>query len=186
MDRMSGRLRALLATMLLGAMSASSLAGTIGDEETLRRFEFLGTHGNSNCSAKFLADIPNMTPVARLQGSCCSPMSLHRYGEQVAALGKFATISIIPPDPYDVNAGLAQELLAAYDLPLTAEQQAAYDYAMANSDEKGPCCCRCWRWNVFGGLGKLLLRDHGFTGEQLVEVWDLSNGCGGDEEHNHG
>ena len=50
---------------------------------------------------------------------------------------------------------------------------------MANSDEKGPCCCRCWRWKVYGGLAKLLVREHGFDGKQVTEVWDMSNGCGG-------
>jgi hypothetical protein len=35
-----------------------------------------------------------------------------------------------------------------------------------------------------GGLGKLLVHEHGFTGEQLTHVWNLSNGCGGDS-HEH-
>jgi hypothetical protein len=56
---------------------------------------------------------------------------------------------------------------------------------MQHSDEKGPCCCQRWRWRVYGGLGKFLIREHRFTGEQLVEVWNLSNGCGGDDDH-HG
>ena len=169
----------------LAFMADAARADATSDSETLRMFEFLSTHGNSNCSAQYLAAIPNMTPVSRLQGSCCSPMSLHRYGEQVAALTKYATVSIIPADPYNVEAGLAQELLACHALELTADEQRAYDYAMANSREKGPCCCKCWRWQVFGGLGKLLIRDFGFTGEQVTEVWDLSNGCGGDDEHHH-
>ena len=49
------------------------------------------------------------------------------------------------------------------------------DLAMATSNEKGPC--RCWRWDVFGGLGKLLIREHGFT---VAQIWNLSDGCGGD------
>lgn len=32
---------------------------------------------------------------------------------------------------------------------------------------------------MYGGLAKLLVREHGFTGEQVVKVWNLSNGCGG-------
>lgn len=179
-------LRMGLLVAFLGIMAAAARADAAGDQETLRMFEFLSTHGNSNCSAQFQAEIPNMTPLGRLQGSCCSPMSRHRHGEQVAALGKYAAISIIPADPYDVETGLAQKLLAGYDLALTADEQRAYDYAMANSSEKGPCCCQCWRWKVFGGLGKLLIRDFGFTGEQLTEVWNLSDGCGGDDEHHHG
>jgi hypothetical protein len=57
-------------------------------------------------------------------------------------------------------------------LPITARLQ-------------GSCCCQCWRWRVCGGLDKFLIREHRFTGEQLVEVWNLSDGCGGVEE-NHG
>ncbi|MER9234294.1 hypothetical protein NKI56_19720 [Mesorhizobium sp. M0622] len=50
---------------------------------------------------------------------------------------------------------------------------------MAISEEKGPCCCQCWRWKVYGGLAKVLIREHGFTGRQAVDVWGLSDGCGG-------
>jgi len=115
-------------------------------------------------------------------------MSLHRYGEQVEGLRKFKSVASqnvaeIPDDPYDVEARLAKRLLSYYDMKLTPGEQARYDYAMKNSDEKGPCCCRCWRWNVFGGLGKYLIRSHGFTGEQLTKLWDLSDGCGGEADH---
>ena len=85
----------------------------------------------------------------------------------------------IPPNPYDIEAGLAAKLIAKYELALTPEEQKAYDYAMANSDVKGPCCCHCWRWKAYGGLAKLLIRDHHFDGKQVTEVWDISNGCGG-------
>ena len=36
-----------------------------------------------------------------------------------------------------------------------------------------------------GGLGKYLIKTRGFTGEQVTQVWNLSDGCGGDEEHHH-
>ncbi|MDX8512687.1 hypothetical protein [Mesorhizobium captivum] len=64
-------------------------------------------------------------------------------------------------------------------VPAFGDEQKAYDYAMANSEEKGPCCCPCWRWKVYGGLAKYLIHEHRFTGEQIVDVWDLSDGCGG-------
>ena len=73
-----------------------------------------------------------------------------------------------------------------YDMQLAPEEQRAYDYAMENSHEKGPCCCKCWRWYVYGGLAKHLIRDYNFTGEQITDVWNLSDGCGGDNEHQHG
>ena len=127
---------------------------------------------------------------ARLRGSCCSPMSLHRYGEQIEGLRKFKSaagqsLSEIPDDPYDVEAGRAKKLLSYYAMKLTPEEQGRYDYAMKNSNEKGPCCCRCWRWQVYGGLAKFVIRSHGFSGEQVAKLWDLSDGCGGDEDHVH-
>jgi hypothetical protein len=72
----------------------------------------------------------------------------------------------------------------AHNIELKPKQQKAYDRAMKLSSEKGPCCCQCWRWHVYGGLGKLLIRDHGFNGAELAKIWDLSGGCGG-EDHVH-
>lgn len=155
------------------------------------QFDYLSQNGNSSCSATFKDSIASMDDHARLRGSCCSPMSLHRYSEQVEGLTKFKSvphqnISKIPDDPYDIEAGLAKELMPDYDMELTSEEQTAYDYAMQNSDEKGPCCCKCWRWYVYGGLGKYLIKNHGFSGEQITEIWNLSDGCGGDNKHYHG
>ena len=154
------------------------------------RFDYLSQNGNSSCSASFRNSISSMPDDARLQGSCCSPMSTHRYSEQVEGLKKFKTVAgqnidKIPDDPYDIEAGFAKELMSYYDMELTPEEQKVYDYAMQNSNEKGPCCCKCWRWYVYGGLGKYLIKNHGFTGEQVTQVWNLSDGCGGDNEHHH-
>ena len=153
------------------------------------RFNYLSKNGNSTCSATFKNSIPAMSDTDKIRGSCCSPMSLHRYSEQVEGLKKFKEVSgqnvaEIPDDPYDVDAGLAKKLLSYYDLELTSEEQKAYDYAMLNSHEKGPCCCKCWRWFVYGGLAKFLIRHYNFTGEQITKVWNLSDGCGGEEIHN--
>lgn len=155
------------------------------------KFTMLSQNGNSSCSGAFRESIQTMPDENRLQGSCCSPMSLHRYTEQFDGLEEFKSISgqnidKIPDDPYDIEAGLAKELLSYYDLELTTDEQKAYDYAMLNSSEKGPCCCKCWRWYVYGGLGKYLIKNHSFTGEQVTEVWNLSDGCGGEDEHHHG
>ena len=155
------------------------------------KFATLSQNGNSSCSGTFRESIQTMPDGNRLQGSCCSPMSLHRYEEQVEGLKMFKSIAgqnidKISDDPYDIEVGLAKELITYYDTELTPEEQQAYDYAMLNSNEKGPCCCKCWRWYVYGGLGKYLIKNHGFTGEQLTEVWNLSDGCGGDNEHQHG
>lgn len=156
---------------------------SIADPVLAARFDYLSKNGNSACSSAFKDSITAMADGARLQGSCCSPMSPHRYIEQVEGLKKYASISEIPPDPYDIQAGLAKKLMSHYDDQLTPDEQKAYDYAMQNSDEKGPCCCKCWRWFVYGGLGKYLIKEKGFTGQQLTEIWNLSDGCGGDNDH---
>ena len=154
-------------------------AAETDDDELLKRFEFLSQNGNSNCSAAFLASIATMPAGAHLQGSCCAEMDAHRYVEQIKALRKFSYIAEIPDDPYDIRAEVAQKALPFYELHLDTRETAIFDYAMANSDERGPCCCECWRWHVYGGLGKFLIRERGFDGPQLMEVWNLSNGCGG-------
>ena len=160
------------------------------NEALAARFDYLSKNGNSSCSASFRSSISTMPDDERLRGSCCSPMSVHRYSEQVEGLVKFKSVAgqnidKIPDDPYDIEVVLAKELMSYYDLELTPDEQKAYDYAMQNSSEKGPCCCKCWRWYVYGGLGKYLVKNQGFTGEQLTEVWNLSDGCGGDSEHHH-
>jgi hypothetical protein len=170
----------LLAVAITGVVPAVSYKGFAAEDDVARRFEYLSANGNSNCSKEFLESIGAMPDGARLQGSCCGPMALHRYREQIAGLKVHASIADVPPDPYDVEAGLAKRLLASYESALPPEQQKAYDAAMSRSAEGGPCCCQCWRWHVFGGLGKLLIRDHGFDGVRLAKVWDLSDGCGGD------
>lgn len=149
------------------------------------KFEYLSQNGNSSCSSSFRDSISQMPDSDRLRGSCCSPMSWHRYIEQVEGLKKYKNIKEIPSDPYDIEAVLAKNLMVHYDVKLTSEQQNAYDYAMEHSSEKGPCCCKCWRWYVYGGLGKILIQQYGFTGEQVTEIWNLSDGCGGDSEHHH-
>lgn len=155
------------------------------NEALAAKFDDLSKNGNSSCSGAFRDSIASMPDNARLQGSCCSPMSMHRYSEQVEGLKKYQDTPEIPPDPYDIEAGLAKKLMAYYDMELSPEEQKVYDYAMQNSDEKGPCCCKCWRWNVYGGLGKHLIKNYKFTGQQVTEVWNLSDGCGGDNDHHH-
>lgn len=151
-----------------------------------KKFDSLSKNGNSSCSAAFQRSLDGMSDTARLQGSCCSPMDMHRYSEQVEGLKKYKDIVEIPPDPYDIDAGLAKKLKSYYGIELTADEQKAYDYAMAHSMEKGPCCCKCWRWYVYGGLGKLVIQKYHFTGEQVTEIWNLSDGCGGSDDHvNH-
>ena len=143
------------------------------------RFDYLSTHGNSSCAQSFTSSIAAMPAGARLRGSCCSPMVLDRYARQLQGLKQYAKVPQVPPDPYDIEAGLAAQMMAADRIKLNGKEQAAYDYAMQHSNEHGPCCRRCWRWRAYGGLAKLLIRGRGFTGPQLTTVWNLSDGCGG-------
>src|SRR5579863_1775056 len=64
----------------------SALAADPVDPAIVKQFNYLSASGNSNCSQAFLDSIPKMPAVALLRGSCCSPMSLDRYANQVAGL----------------------------------------------------------------------------------------------------
>lgn len=173
------------AAVLAVLLAVPAFAGEIHGTAHKAKFDYLSENGNSNCSSAFMDAIASMPSIALLQGSCCSPMDEHRYVEQVEGLRAYAHYADVPPNPYDIPAGLAQALTPWYALELTSDEQAAYDYAMENSDEGGPCCCACWRWEVYGGLAKKLIREHGFTGPEIAALWDLSDGCGGDEDHGH-
>ena len=142
------------------------------------KFAMLSTEHTNFCGkADFIA---SKSDDERLQGSCCSKMDFHRYMEQVEGLKKYSNITQIPSDPYDIPVSLAKELLEyKKTIKLTSEQQAVYDEAMQMSHEHGPCCCKCWRWDAFEGLAKYLITEHKFNGQQIAEVWDLADGCGG-------
>lgn len=117
---------------------------------------------------------------ARIQGSCCGPMDLHKYQEQVEGLNKYADIPQVPSDPYDVPVSLAKMLFEYQKtIQLTSDQQAIYDQAAELSEEGGPCCCRCWRWTAFEGQAKYLITELDWSAEQVAELWDLQDGCGG-------
>lgn len=166
----------------LERQTVSSVSSEPNSNDPLyQKFQTLSTQGNSSCSLDFKNSISQMSDTQQLQGSCCSAMVFHRYKEQVEGLRNYSNIPQVPPDPYDIPASLAKELLK-YDeeITLTSEEQKEYDKAMSMSEEKGPCCCKCWRWYVYEGLGKYLIRNNKFTGEQITDIWNLSDGCGGD------
>ncbi len=144
------------------------------------KFQLLSTQGNSSCSQDFRTSILSMPDDKRLQGSCCSPMVFSKYKEQVAGLKKFTDVPEIPSDPYDISASLAKKLLE-YDTSITptADEQKVLDKAVADSPEKGYCCCKCWRWYVYEGLSKYLVREKHFTAEQITDILANSDGCGG-------
>lgn len=165
-----------------GAINDSELASTNQEDfiaGSQEKFELLSSQRSSSCSLKLDA-VMTYSDDARIQGSCCSAMDFHKYQEQVTALTNFADISQIPTDPYDIPVSLAKELFGyKKSINLSDAQQAIYDGAMSMSDEGGPCCCKCWRWDAFEGLAKYLITQHNFTSAQVAEVWDFVDGCGG-------
>ena len=169
----------ILILLSCGPFHAASAKAEEDDAALKSRFQALSEHGNVECSVQFEKLISTMPPDGRLQGSCCAPMDEARYRQQIDGLKKYADIAEVPPDPYDISAPLAHKLMGYYDMALNKEEQAAYDYAMKHSDMEGPCCCKCWRWKVYGGLGKLLIRVHHYTGQQLTDLWNVGQGCGG-------
>ena len=142
------------------------------------KFVLLSKTNSNSCGGTFNY-VDSMPDNSRIQGSCCSPMNFHRYSEQIKGLKKYAEYKKIPPDPYDVSVSLAKELLNYQkNIILTDKQQSIYDEAISLSDE-GPCCCKCWHWYAYEGLAKYLIVEEGFTAQQIAEVWDLSEACGG-------
>ena len=162
-----------------------AVAQSITGKESLEsKFAFLSSANTNFCAGP--AFINQKSDDDTLQGSCCSAMDLHRYKEQVDGLKKYSSINKIPLDPYDISVSLAKELLAYQkNISLTSQQQMVYDEAVKLSPEKGPCCCKCWRYEAFAGLGKYLITEHNFNAQQVAEVWELLDGCGG-KGHEHG
>ena len=176
--RYNRRALILASVSLFTSSNFAIAAAQSGSEE---KFNYLSKNGNSSCSTQFRDSILTMSPPTRIQGSCCGPMALHRYKEQVEGLKEYARFPEVPPDPYDIDPGFAVKMLKQYNVELDRVNFAKYHTAMGLSGEGGPCCCKCWRWEVLGGLGKVLIRDRQIDSKTLARIWDLTNGCGGDE-----
>ena len=116
----------------------------------------------------------------RMQGSCCNPMDRDKYRAQIRALRQYAGIPEIPTDPYDIQAGQAKRLLG-YDTSITfaGHDKITFDAAMKMTDDKGPCCCQCWRWYMTEGLDKFLITRRHMPANEVATITDLVNGCGG-------
>lgn len=152
----------------------------LAEAGTAEKFAYLSRQQSNVCARFSPEQLSTFSADDRLQGACCAPMDLHRYQEQVESLKGYSNIAVIPPDPYDIPVAQALALLGYQEsIKLTEEQQAIYDEAMKLSEEGGPCCCRCWRWDAFEGLAKFLITEYGFSAEQIAAVWDLEDGCGG-------
>ena len=147
------------------------------------KFEYLSNQRSNKCGLQ-ATNLDSYPEDGRIQGSCCAAMDIKKYQKQVENLKKFSNIPQIPEDPYDISVSLAKELFQYQkNIKLTLEQQSIYDEAIKLSHEGGPCCCRCWRWTAFEGQAKYLITKHNFGPEEIAEIWDLEDGCGGGEEH---
>ena len=149
------------------------------------KFNYLVTQTSNSCGLQKEV-VFNYSESRRIQGSCCNKMDHHAYQEQIEGLKKYKNISIIPSDPYDIPARQAKQLFKYLaDIKLTSLQQDIYNKAMKMSEEGGPCCCKCWHWDAYEGLAKKLIVDYGWNSDQVAELWDLSDACGGGG-HAHG
>ena len=159
--------------------SMSSMQGIALMAGSVEKFNYLSKQQTNTCDLQanvVLAYADDM----RIQGACCSPMDFDHYQAQVEGLKRYADIAQIPSDPNDIPASLAKELLGYQSsIQLTSEQQGIYDQAMTQSNEGGPCCCQCWRWFAYEGMAKYLITQHEWNAQQVADLWDLADGCGG-------
>ncbi len=182
--------------LLAAAAGAAAIISTRGDATLSRghtatsppaaaslaaRFAVL-RHAHSNRCGMPASALDTMPPGARLQGACCFPMNYHSYVHQVHKLNRrYATVDVIPKDPYDVPVSLAKRLLGYRSIKLTPQQQRLYERAKPLSATKGPCCCPCWRWDAFEGQAKYLITRRHYSAKQIADVWTVEEGCGGGE-----
>ncbi len=115
-----------------------------------------------------------------LGGQCCGPLKdTKEYHEHLETLKeKYSKIPDIPLNPFKTPVELAKKWID-YDkkTTLTDTQQKVYDGAMSISKE-GPCCCKCWHYYVNEGIGKKMIRDYGYSAQQVADFWGVSDICG--------
>lgn len=155
------------------AMASKYIPGTRAE------FAYLSKQNSNSCGLD-PTTVQGYADTARIQGSCCNPMDWTHYQQQVHGLLAYGTVSMIPRDPYDISARLAKQLFA-YEgsIHLTTAQQRVYDGAMQITPEKGPCCCKCWRWHAFKALSQYLILHKHYSARQVARVISLVDGCGG-------
>lgn len=169
---------------------AGRSAGSAGDgmahmPSVHQRFALLSAATTDVCQdmghLQAIVDYMDSLPAgARLQGSCCTPMDMARYRAQIAGLRRYQAIPEIPPDPYDIAAAQAKQMLDYYQsIHLTPTQQAIFDSAAKQTADNGWCCCQCWAWYTHAGLAKYLISQRDFTASQVAAITDLEDCCGG-------
>jgi hypothetical protein len=170
----------LAAVIGIGTRSSSQPMGLAPARPgTPARFTYLAGRGSNRCDLDWHS-IGSMSSDWRLQGSCCAAMDETRYRRQVAALRRYRAAELIPRDPYDISVALAKRLLRLRSqIRLAPAERSTYRRALATSPEHGPCCCHCWRWEAFSGLGKYLIHERHWPAPRLASLIGDLDGCGG-------
>ena len=190
---MSALLLAILAVVVITNRSAgASVANlTMTPEDLListnlqQRFATLGAAHTDVCAnlgnkPAIMAAMQRLPDGNYLQGSCCDPMNMRHYAQQIAALKAYASDSNIPADPYNMSVAMAKRLLQDdQSIALTSAQQSEYDQAPGKTADHGWCCCQCWAWYAHSGLAKYLITARGFSAARVVAVINLEDCCGG-------
>lgn len=169
-----------------GSNMASSMPSAVMDSPigSQARFAYLASQHSNYCSLD-RAKVMGYSNDVHMQGACCNPMDMDKYQKQVSYLKQYSDIMQIPKDPYDIPVSLAKQLYSYENgIKLTGADKTTYDQAMQMTDDKGPCCCQCWRWYMTEGLDKYLITQHRMTVQQIADVTEKTNGCGGPMEHN--
>lgn len=143
------------------------------------RYAVLSKQHSNQCGLR-ASSLETLAEDGRLQGACCSAMEYVQYRRQMQGLKRYGAVPEIPKDPYDVSVSLAKRLIGYRTaITLDSSQQAIYDRATELATEHGPCCCHCWRWDAFEGQAKFLIARRNYASNQIAQLWDLENGCGG-------
>ncbi|MBI3379954.1 hypothetical protein HY029_04320 [Candidatus Gottesmanbacteria bacterium] len=114
-----------------------------------------------------------------LGGQCCGALTdTKEYHQHLEALQKYKNIPDIVLDPYKTPITLAKKWID-YDnqTTLSDKDQQIYKQALTVSHE-GPCCCKCWHYYVNEGIAKKLIKDYGYSAQQVADFWDVSDICG--------
>ncbi len=134
--------------VVFSSMSGAAVPGSDLAAGSPEKFAFLSGQSEKRSVANYCglatSYVKTLPDSARIQGSCCSPMDLHQYQEQVEGLKAYANIPQVSHDPYGVSVALVKQWLQfADEINLTADEQMIYDQAMQMTSDKGPCCCKC-------------------------------------------
>lgn len=117
---------------------------------------------------------------AFLQGSCCTPMDYPDYSMQASEnQANYTGFPLVPLDPYNVPTSTVKAMVADVGMALTPAQQAVYDAAMPMSTDKAPCCCWCWAGYAHEGMVKDAIVNHGFDAQQVADLLNTQDCCGG-------